>query len=1335
MDTEEASNWYQIRETGERIKKRVTDLVKAWYRRVFPDKQFTPEEKAFNEFKRKEGIKGHKWFQEIHNRFFNNDGTKRDKTGERPNIPNKIDEEIYLKLEAYYIDLMKTFFKDGKTPLVFSEVMLYSKKKKQAGTIDLLIIDEDGRAHIIDWKFMTTGEKSTDVAWYKQGAYNIQLREYKDMLISDYGIKEIGMNRAIPILFKIDTIKDKHILKGIVVGSVDASKIKDLTLLHVSEETETTGEEKLDVLIRELNSVFKNISAKKVTDDKEREYKRERLNILRQAIRMAQGTGNIKGLVDVIGVMRKEGQMITDDWETKYKDRSAKDETLTEDELSDFAENMLEYKAIAGVFGDINLLIDDLIYNPTMDKDAKTKEQKEELTQRKEILAKIVEETTLIKKSKIEIDKISGLFADKFEGQRHSIAGLLKEQPILKGLWSTFRGVADLALPSLQILNKMVTNAKGKASQDALAEVDELLAIRKKLVDRGGDLKALVQRIYQRDDKGSLVNKLIHKYKKDFYTGVDANAAEGVRSMAWLKDNVDLAAYKEEADKMLNTRIERMNKLYDENTDLRDRLVLEERQKWDVTRNDFTGYNNYIIKRHPLAKWYSEEYTELKKDSDLLELYDFIHRMNEKAKESGYIGNRVASTFLPFIRRSMAESIAWDFNISAITNWSKNLTLRADDVGYGKVNELTHEYEYAIPKYFTYDFSRQEDGTNDYSDVSEDIFKNMIMYVNHMEKYKYLSAIEGQLLLVKNIEQFKKHLATNIIGDVVDENGKPKVEEGNEENARMYDLFLRAVLYEQKYPLSNEDVPLGFGKAINFVKEGINRMAGREVFHPSENPSATSLMKSIDAVNRAMQLKTLGFEFISGAVNWFGGNIQVATQAGNYFKAGEVFANETKLIGNSFRNDDERKMFIQLIDMFMPLKDDPTYERLKEAGMSRLTRHSFTDFLMVFMRKPEEHIEKTIFLTLLQNMMVENGKIISIREYVKKKYADRYSSADRYREARKQMEDEIEELKKTRSIDAIKELKDDKLIIPGLDITNRDELQRLTDLTRRISRNATGALTASAINKMNMNIWTKSMMVFKNWIPTLLDTRFGEFRRVSDDFSTEVDEDGLTTGEKYDVGRIRLWTYVIGSSIRDMSINTYNILALNEKGIKALDKMYEDFADKYQRRNGEPLEMSREDFIDLIRNNLRNQMKELAMLLTLMGAGLSLGFIAPDDDDSKADKNFFRFSQRVIDKFVTELSFFYNPAEFQKLLSGGMFPAMGLTADILRFTNHFTMEVTGYDISNPLLTAEEVRKKAQPVKNAAKIFPFTKSLVTYGAILSDDFAKEFDVTIQKESRR
>jgi len=1349
MDTEEASNWYESEQpdgTWKRVTKRVTDRVKAWYKQRFPGKVFTEEEKRFNEFKRQAGVKGHGFFEEIHGRYFNSDGTRKKNVTPRKTKLSRTDDEIYTKLENYFAELVAKFSENGKNPLVFSEVVIYDPKEKEAGTIDLLIVEENGKANIIDWKFMNVAEGTKDVAWFKQGAYDIQLGRYKDILRERYGVKEVGMNRAIPILMKlkqedIKNVKSPMVMSGIVIGSVDATKIEDLRLIPVSEQTESTGFERLDKLIRLLNAAYKQISKEVVTDEDEREFKRDRLNTLKQAIRVAQGTLNIAPLVDVIKIIRKEGEQILDDYKTTYEGRPAnsKGDDFTDAKLSDFAANMREYNALSTVFGRVDDLIGDLIYNSEMEKEATAEEAQEELAQRKELLDNIRKEAANIRRSSEEIFNASGKFADKFIGQKNLVIGLLSPEAIVKGLSATFRGVSELPMASLNVLYKLVTNAKGRASRDASGEVDKLMAIRKKLVARGGDVRKLVQQIYQKDDKNKLVNKLIYKYQRKFFDDVDNNALEGNRSKKWLMENIDVEGYKKEAGKLLTEKIKRIERLYDD-PEVAERLIREEKHKWDIDNKNFIGWSNYIIKRHPLKKWESKEYIDLQKDADLLELYNFISEMNNKAKESGYISNKTASTFLPFIRKGMAESLAWDFDLSAVMNMGKNLSIRADDVGFGQVNELNGELENSIPKYYTYDFTRSEDGVNDYSDVSEDIFKNMILYINHMEKYKYLSEVEDQIKLVKDIETFKGYLATNNVGDAVyDANNRPlALSEGNptsEGNTKIFNDFVRALLYEQKYPLSDSDTPLGIGKVQNFIKTAINNVAGREIFKPEENPTATSLVKTMDAANRAFQLKALGLEFISGAVNLFGSNIQIATQAGNYFKSREVGANEIKLIGNKFKNDDEREMFVQLIDTFMPLKDDPTYDKLKKSGLTTLTRGSFSDFLMVFMRQPEQHLEKSIFLTLLENMMVENGKIVSIREFVKKKYKDRYESATKYKEVASKIDEEIEELKKTRSIDAIKKLEDGKIVIPGLDLTDVVELQRLTNLTRRISRNATGGLSDSDLNRMGMNIWTKSMMIFKNWIPKLVDTRFGEFRKVSDDFSIEIDEDGLTTGEKYDIGRIRLFAYVIGTSIKGRTSNIYNILSLNDKGLETLNTMYDDFAIAFEKRTGKPLNMDRDEFIDLIRTNLRNQIKELTILMSMFGAMMALGFIAPDDDDDRADKNFHRYAQRVVDKFIGELSFFYNPVEFQKILSGSMFPAIGIFSDIERFASHFIMETTGIDASNSELSVDQVRKKAQPIKNFGKMFPITKSLFTYGGLLDADFAKEFDITIQKESRR
>lgn len=1322
MDEENATSYYEVLVDGkfERVTKRVTDRVKSWYRQRFGDKTFTAQEKKDNEVKRSLGVTFHNFFEEIHARFFNEDGTRRSNPGPRPNITDPIDDEVYTKLEKYYTDLISEFSKDGKSPLVFSELMVYDSKQKEAGTIDLLIVDQDGKSHIYDWKFMSIAQNAEDVPWYKQGAYGVQLGRYKQILRDEYGVKEIGKNRAVPIIMDLKRENPQDAtsalkLKGIKIGSINPKDVESLTITPVSEKFESTGIKKLDDLIKKLNAVYEQVSKSSPTNEEDRTFKRERLNILRLAIRSAQSGMNIAPLVEVVRVMRKEGENIIAEYKNSYENRPATSEDYKDRELSDFSDNIREYLDLAAVFEDINVDLKDLIEDENL-------------------INLIRSEAEAIKISRRDIKNISEEFADKFIGEKNLVTGLTDPEKVVKGLASLFRGLSELPLASLKLLYKLSTRALGFASQDALVEVNGLLEIRDKLKARGGDLRQIVKGIYQKDTEGNLVNKLIYRYQKAFYEGVDENAKEGRRSRKWLRDNVDLKAYAEEASKILKERLSKIEKTYDEGQ-LKEKLILEEVRKWDVSRSDFNGFNNYVIKRHPLPKWESSEYIALKQDTDLFELYTYISEINEKAKDVGYIQNKAASTFLPFVRKSMAESLAWDFSLSSISNFSKNLSVRASDVGYGNINELTGEVENSIPKYYTTDFTKGEDGVNDYSDVSEDLFKNMILYINHMERYKYMSEVEGQIKLVRTVETFKDHLETTRFSKVViGDDGKPVREKGNTENVKTFDQFLRTVFYGQKYAADDSDVALGDG-VLNGVKKGINSVAGKEVFKTDDKPGSVSLVKTMDAMNRAFQLKTLGFEFISGAVNIFGGNIQVATQAGNYFKAREFAKNEMMLIGNRFKNDDERKMFIQLIDKFMPLKDDPTYDKLQKAGMSKLTQQNFSDLLFVFFRQPEQHLEKSVFYTLLDNMMVEDGKIVSIREFVKNKYKDRYSSAATFRDSKKLIDAEIEELKKSRSINATKTLEDGELVIPGLDLNNREELQRLTNLSRSISKNATGNLTDADVSKMNMSVWTRSMMVFKGWIPKLVDTRFGEFRKVSDDFSLEIGEDGLTTGDKYDIGRIRLFASFLNLNIARSVKDILDVIKVSEDGLLKLDEMYNDYANTYFERTGKTLNMSKEDFNDLIRNNLRNQVKELAILMSLFGAMLSLGFMEPDDDADKATKNFYRFSQRVVDKFTSELMFFYNPADMKSVLSGGLLPAIGIFTDIGRFTDHFFMETTGLDFSNPDLTMVQVRKKAQPVKNLMKMFPVSKSLVTYLAILNSEFAKEFDVTIQKQSRR
>ena len=1341
-DEEKATSYYELLVNGkyERITKRVTDRVKIWYRQRFGDTVFSEDEKRDNEVKRSLGTKYHDFFDiDIHQRFFNPDGTRRVNPGERPVYDNDLDNKVYTKLEKYYTDLIASFSENGKNPLVFSELQVYDKKEKEAGTIDLLIVEEDGTAHIYDWKFMSVAQGAEDVAWFKQGAYDVQLGRYKNILINNYGIKKIGKNRAIPIVMNLkrENFQDPTSgleLKGIKIGSVNPNKIEDLTITPVSEQSESTGNEKLDDLLGELNAVYSQISKTVVTNDQESLYKIERMNILKKAMRLLQSQQQMEPLVDAIKVMQRAGENIIAEYKTSYEGRPANDKDLTDSELSDFSANMTEYIASSEVFGSIAVVLGDMIYNEEMDNLLSP----EEVESRKAKKGEMEQQSLAIQRSRIDIIKISGKFADKFIGQRNLVSGLMNPERVVKGMASLFKSTSEIGLKALDILFTMANRAMGFANQDSLNQVNELLEIRDRIKASGGDLRKKVLQIYQKDDKGKIVNKLIYKYQRKFFDDAKSNAAEGRRSKKWINDNIDVDAYKEEAGKILEERVRRINQTQPDET-LKKKMILEEYQKWDISRSDFNGYGNFVIKRHPLPKWESQEYLNLKKDKDLFDLYNFITKINNSASDTGYLNNAVQSTFLPFVRKTSAERITWDGSLTSINNFGAKLTVQADEVGYGSINELTGEIENSVPKYYTNDFSFQEDGTNDYSDVSMDLFKNMIMYINHSNKYKYLTSVENQLLLVKTQEKFKKHLQTTAFSKASKKDGKVVERKGNQNNIEVIDQFFRNILYGQKYALDDSDVDIpmvpsmikGVSKIINTASKAIT---GKEVIKEGATPTTGSLIKLMDFLNRYVQIKSLGFKSISGAANYFGGNLQISAIAGKYFDTREVVKYQGKLLGNRFKNDEERNMFIQLIDTFMPMKDDPTYDKMRESGMSFLTRRNWSDILFVWFRQPEQHLEKSIFAALLDNMMIEDGKIVNIRDFVKSKYKNRYDSSAEFRSVKSKIDQEISQLKKTRSINAIKKLENGKLVIPGLDLSNREELQRLTTVAREIARTATGGATEFDNIRANMNVWTKSLMVFKGWIPKLALTRFGEFRKVADNFSVEIDADGLTTGERYDLGRAKMFFGDFTSFIIIPKIKTIiDTLKVTEAGIEKIDEMFEKYQKQHEETFGEPANITREDFADLVRSNLRNQIKELVLLISLISMSIALGWLAPDDDEDRAAKNKFRYFQKVLDKFISEVGFFYNPAEMASTLDGGM-PAIGFFTDVQRAITHFTKETTGYDLFKPGKTPEEVRKTAQPVKNIMKLFPVSNSLLPILASFDAEFAKEMDITISNTSR-
>ena len=220
----------------------------------------------------------------------------------------------------------------------------------------------------------------------------------------------------------------------------------------------------------------------KTITEEDRQFKIERMNTLRRAIRIVQGTANLQPLIDVIEVMRKDGDRLLNDYNTVYKDRPSTSEDSTNAELSDFADDLNNYIRFSEVFSTIGDDIGDLIYTADMEGEGQTEAEKENIEYRKEILQNLDNESKQIRKSITDITKAAQDFATKHVGERNLVAGLTKAEAVVKGLASMFRGVSDLPLRALKILYKLTSTAKNKAAADAFDEVKELMEISTLLV-------------------------------------------------------------------------------------------------------------------------------------------------------------------------------------------------------------------------------------------------------------------------------------------------------------------------------------------------------------------------------------------------------------------------------------------------------------------------------------------------------------------------------------------------------------------------------------------------------------------------------------------------------------------------------------------------------------------------------------------------------------------------------------------------------------------------------------------------------------------------------------
>lgn len=1310
-------NGYWI--NGKKIPKRVTDLVKDWYSRKFKNNDLVKSEyeKAVDDLKAEKGTKGHAVLEYAFHLLVDDKGFLREFPLPDSDFESKnfgISREMYEILRDNLYERLQSFPKGTQFK---SEITVYDSKRNIAGTIDLLAIEPSGKIHVLDWKFMNLNTlKYNDVPWYKINAWKTQMDEYVRILQDAYDIQPnmFGQTRMIPIL-TVYTKGNPSInllpeLNEIQIGAVNPKDIVDDYLLPVGTDREKTGNKRIDNLIKKLNAEYQRLSEKQVTPE-EKKNKADQLNSLFKGIRHLQMKNDLSALLYQAKLLNLEIQRTID----KYKENwEGKDPALfTEVQRNEMSRELDDQIAAISIYTDLYNSLKSIFGEDVSKEDKKLKKDLRKTAER-------------AKDYQDELNDILNDFTAEHIAKSEGIDHFLNPEKIVKGITKWFGTTATIQLRSLAILYKKANRAFGLSSMETLNENKRLLGLKENF-DNWAKGKGLSIHNYFDIIKKKNKNELIDEFNSEFYKLLRTKTAE--KDYVWITANIDQVAYKEFLDAKLK---EELNRILDKpgiyNQDEIDQIndakvngvsnlsripyqirsEIEKAMKlYDISTPESPGWLLYeYTRRFPKESWISEEWRELLKPENkpAKDFYDYIREKNQEFQELGYIARGESRVFLPFIRKGFIEKLITKGDKNFGENFFRSISIDESDTGYGQIDPISGRPIDVVPKYFINEIK---------GEVSTDLFKTMSLYVEAATKYKYVKQIEYQVRAMIAVERNKKAIMTSMFGKTQyeDDGVTLKYTPDNAANTKLIEDMMKAIVYDQRY-INSESFDQLLGKIGGWGKT-LNKKLGKNIFPEDLEGRQISVNKIVTLLNNTFQLNTLGLNLLSSSSNFFGGNAQSIINAGIYFTKTDYLAAEGTIFINKFNQTDKKKM-LGALEYFLPLTDNYNRELNKRLSISTMTAESLQDGLMYFMRQSDWNVQTANFYAYLANTVVIDGKVLNARVYLRQqdKYQDHYAgSPEQRKEIDAEFEKDVKSLIEEKGILKVAEIVDGKFTIPGVDQMSESVVE-LRRKVQQINKDALGNLTQDDLRTINMQVYGKSFMVFKNWIPRLVDVRLGQMK-----YNSALDA--------WEWGRTRTVFKVIGEDLIHSLGNLHDSLVANEKGVEFLKELFEKKKTQYKQNTGKELTMTEDEFMDLVRRNIRNQMIDVIFLLTMFILVAGLQAYKPDDDEDPALKSQYAFIVRAADKFKSELTYFYDPTSIIGLVGKGIFPSVALLENFTKGLKNFLIENWAISTGN-----EELEKSNKVIKYWMKVFPFTNQMVGYLPMFYPDLAKDLGVKIQ-----
>ena len=1206
---------------GKHIKGRVSDEVKKHFWKINKGKitDLSGKEKQLrldnNEIRKITGTMGHTVMEELVNLHANRKGNRNQIlnnslfTEAQFEILERGAKDIISKIRAQ----QKAIDPKGKV-VIRTEQMTTNQGQDVGGSIDLIALFSDNSASIYDYKFISPSKNAgyvdkltnkiiEDPHTIKMQTYDMQISQYKNHLLDNYGVTQIRQSRIIPIHIRYKTQKGGKLLNDITLVQMGVRYSEFLEQIPVSGEM--TNFEDVNKLISKLLNrkevVDKQLQSKKYKAGESFESLKARQAQISKQLRVLQIDQDIayviKSLKDDINLINKKlGENIE-----VLRDGSLNPNYLTDQNLNDLLTDLIFYQSIVGLHDYV-----DYMKNTN-------KEKYEEYQILRDRLSGFLNQT---------ITQVQGKILERTndKAETRGIKGLKTFNLDVDWMTSNFVNLSRQTNPYLRNLWEIMDEINFNKRKLVKAKAEEIQRIQDDFVQGRG--------IAAFDDILNKDNTFKAKYSPEFYKERKNAIQNG--DYTWFSSKagnvkIDEEYYNKKYKEFRSGKLKALQAKHKDNK----AIINRELQKWEIAHDVKNHLKTAALNKggqyflRPTEKWISEDYQKIQNNPATKAFYDLYMETIKEVEEM--YGERLGPNFTAEVHKGFIESAFVNGTMSeAMDSTVESFQVREHDLTYGVRDTNTGRLTREIPKLYIRPI-RDANKNIDSSLKTRDLGKGLLLLfdaaVDHQLKTEVLPEIQAMeaILSTGAMEAESVDVFGNILQNA--KNLSKKFTEQPKELYNTYQKFVDAYIYGTD--VNSKDISIG--KKFS----GTKSLLGLKNFH-----SITQLgLKAPVAVGA----------FTAGMIG-----LQYEAAKGTFITKKNLNTARMALL----KADPKMRALVEHLEYY---QRSDTQFRAEKLSAQYVTRHMTNDKWFSFLSTADRGIDAvTIFATALNFGINEEGMV--------KRLDQLPEGSKNIIELMELTENPL--WKGTATNVSDKAADRYKVNIEGLSDQGQ---RKLRNIGREMSSKIKGTMSDEDKVLYNSNMFMRLMMHYKSWLPGVALARFGKQKyshiletfdegtwvSVFKNMGADIDPKQALDTEVHMANMIG----EIGMDIVNLGLDVVTFGYLNRAKVKdnlararfdtwaTNNATNPEFSDKLKDKEGR--EEMYQEFLNMKRGNIRAVLVEIRATLAFLILLANLG--GDDDGDGKTDIRqtyLGRKFHNILNRAYRETAVFTQPWEF-----------------------------------------------------------------------------------------